>query len=247
MLTTPHGGVAARCQATNRQGQQCGRPARKGFEVCGSHGAGYAAREEAGERQPVGRTPTHGLYSRTTLQDLHDLREEVAALGLDLNNTDEELTSAKAVVWFLLGQAEKMNAKTTMLETAVAAVERVLEEAVVVRDGELGEGELSVAQARKVAADLAAGHKLLSAIAGWTDRLLESNLKVITAVKTRAEIRARLAEEEAVSHFGELAKRITGIIWTMAPDDAWLDSYESKLRRELFTPLGLELPEATEA
>jgi hypothetical protein len=77
--------------------------------------------------------------------------------------------------------------------------------------------------------------------------LLDANLKVITATKTRAEIRAKLAEEEAVAHFVELAKQITGIIWQMSPDDAWLDSYEARLKRELFGPLRLELPEPDDA
>lgn len=241
-LTIPNGGSAARCQAVNRQGSQCGKPARQGFQACGSHGAGYAKREESGQRQPVGRPVTHGLYSRVALKDLQALREQVAALETDLSNTDGELINAKSVVWFLLTQAETMNKKATMLEAALEAVEATLEAAVVTRDGEPGEGELSAAQARQIAAGLVAGNKLLAGIASWTDRLLEGNVKVIGAVKTRAEIRARLAEEEAVQHFVELAKRITGIVWSLAPDDEWIDSYESRLRREIFGPLKLELP-----
>jgi hypothetical protein len=246
-LTTPNGGSAARCRATNREGRQCGRPARTGFEVCSTHGAGTKAREESGERKPVGRTPTHGLYSRTTLTSLQDLREQVATLESDLSNTDGELISAKAVVWFLLGQAEVMSGKTAMLETALEALERTLEEAVVIRDGQVGEGELTIAQARQIAAGLVAGSKLLGGIAAWTDRLLEGNVKVIGAVKTRAEIRARMAEEEAARHFAELAAKITQIIWSLAPDDAWLDAYEARLRREIFGPLKLELPDVAEA
>jgi hypothetical protein len=242
-LTTPNGGTAQRCQAQNRQGKQCGRPARQDFTVCGSHGAGYAKREDAGERQPVGRPVVHGLYSKTPLKSLADLREEVAELAGDLSNTDGELINAKAVVWFLLGQAEAMNAKTAMLETALEAVERTLEEAVVIRDGEVGDGELTTAQARQIAAGLVAGSKLLGGIATWTDRLLEGNVKVIGAVKTRAEIRARMAEEQAVQHFVELTRQITQIIWTLAPDDAWLDVYEARLKRDIFGPLRLELPE----
>lgn len=247
MLTTPNGGVAARCQATNRRGEQCGRPARQGFAVCGGHGAGYAAREESGEKRPVGRPTSHGLYSRTVLKDLRDLREEVESLQLDLTDTDAELVSLKAVTWFLLAQAEKMNTKADMLESAVAAVEATLVEATIVKvGGELGAGELTVAQAREVAAGLAQGYKLLSAISSWTDRLLDSNLKVLTAVKTRAEIRAKLAEEEATAHFAELAKRITSIIWAMA-DDEFIDAYEARLDRDIFTPIGLKLPEPASA
>lgn len=152
----------------------------------------------------------------------------------------------KAITWSLLTMAEKMTAKVDMLEVAVDAVEQTLEPAVIVRDGEPGEGELTVAQARQVAAGLAAGNKLLAGIAAWTDRLLDANLKVITATKTRAEVRAKLAEEQAVAHFAELAKQITQIIWQMSPDDGWLDTYESRLRRDIFGPLHLELPAAAE-
>lgn len=244
-LTTPKGGVAARCQAVNRQGKQCGKPARTGFQVCGTHGSGYKKREEAGERQPAGRTPAHGLYAHTPLRHLQELREEVASLELDLNDTDQEMVTLKSIVWHLLNQAERMNRKADMLEAAVDAVERTLEVANIVRDGE--EGELTPEQARQVAAGLAAGNKLLSGIAAWTDRLLDANLKVITAVKARAGVRARLAEEQAVQHFSELAAQITRIIWSMAPDDSFVDAYEARLRRELFGPLKLELPDATEA
>jgi hypothetical protein len=165
-ITTPNGGTAQRCKAVNRRGEQCGKPARQGFEVCGSHGAGYPKREQSGERQPVGRAPTHGLYSRVALKNLADLREEVAGLALDLNHTDEEMVTLKAVVWHLLGMAETMNSKAAMLEAAVEAVEATLEETVVIRDGEEpGGAELTVSQARQVAAGLAAGNKLLSQIA----------------------------------------------------------------------------------
>jgi hypothetical protein len=241
-LSTPNGGVAARCQRIKKDGTQCGKAARVGFDVCGTHGAGYGKREREGTRRPPGRPPIHGIYARTTLSSLQDLREEIAGLELDLDNTDGELINIKSIVWHLLGQAEKLHAKSEMLETAVEAVEKVLDEAVVIRDGQPGAGELTVAQARRVAADLAQGRKMLYEIGSFTDRLLEANLKTIAATKMRAETKAKMAEQQAVQHFAELAKRITGIIWQLAPDDAWLDTYEGTLRRELFGPLGLELP-----
>jgi hypothetical protein len=241
-LTTPNGGTAARCQRVKRDGTQCGKPARVGYDVFGTHGAGYGKREREGTRRPPGRPPVHGIYAKTSLTSLQDLREEIAGIELDLDNTDGELLNIKAVVWHLLGQAEKLNAKSELLETAVEAVERTLEEAVVTKDGQPGAGELTVAQARQVAADLAQGRKMLFEIGSFTDRLLEANLKTIAATKLRAEVRAKMAEQEAVQHFAELAGRITRIIWQLSPDDAWLDTYEGTLRRELFGPLGLELP-----
>jgi hypothetical protein len=241
-LSTPNGGVAARCQRVKKDGEQCGKPARVGFDVCGVHGAGYGKREREGRRRPPGRPPVHGLYARTALTSLHDLREEVAGLELDLDNSDAEMHTIKGVLWYLIGQAEKLNAKSELLEIAVEAVEKVLEEAVVTKDGQPGIGELTVAQARQVAADLAQGRKMLFEIGSFADRLLEANLKTISASKMRAETKAKMAEQQAVQHFAELAKRITGIIWQLSPSDEWLDVYEGTLQRQLFGPLGLELP-----
>lgn len=241
-LTTPNGGTAARCQAVKRDGSQCGKPARVGYEVCGMHGAGYAKREQEGSRRPPGRPAVHGLYTKSALTSLHDLREEIAALELDLDNTDAELLNLKSIIWLLLGQAERLNAKSDLLEMAVEAVERALAAAVVIKDGQPGAGELTVAQARQVATDLAQGRRLLFEIGSFTDRLLEANLKTIAAVKVRAEVRVKLAEQEAVQHFASLAKRITSIIWQLSPSDEWLDAYEGTLRRELLGPMGLELP-----
>jgi chromosome segregation ATPase len=195
---------------------------------------------------PQDAHPSTGSTPNTSLTSLQDLREEIARLELDLDDTDGELVNLKAIIWHLLGQAEKINAKSELLETAVEAVAKVLEEAVVTKDGQPGAGELTVAQARQVAADLAQGRRLLFEIGSFTDRLLDANLKTIAATKMRAETKAKMAEQQAVMHFAELAGRITGIIWQMAPDDAWLDTYEGTLRREVFGPLGLELPK-TEA
>lgn len=164
----------------------------------------------------AGRLKSTGLYSKTPLKSLEDLREEVAALELDLNDTDSEMLNPKSIVWHLLTMAGRMTTKSDMLEAA---------------------------EARQVATHLAQGYKLLSPISSWTTHLLDANLKTISATKTRAEIRAKGAEQEAVQNFTELAKRITGIVWTTAPDDGWLDAYKGRLRRELFGPLNLELPE----
>jgi len=45
---------ASRCQRVRRNGRQCEKPARRGWTVCGSHGAGYQKREETGARLPAG-------------------------------------------------------------------------------------------------------------------------------------------------------------------------------------------------
>lgn len=51
VVQTPFG-AARRCQArSKRSGRQCARPARRGFRVCSTHGAGTRRRELAGVRK----------------------------------------------------------------------------------------------------------------------------------------------------------------------------------------------------
>lgn len=194
------------------------------------------------ERKGPGRPPSHGLYSRSGLTNIRELRDQVGTLELDLDDTDGELKTIKAILWHLLTQAEKYQEKTVLLETALTAIEDVLEDAAVVHKGVPGDGELSVAQARQLGAQLAAGYRLMSEVNGWTARLLDSNLRAISAVKMRAETSAKLAEQRSLEAFAGLAGQITRIIWELAPDSDWLDVYEDRLRRDILTPHQLELP-----
>lgn len=68
-ITTPMGDVP-RCQAKNRAGNQCARPARNGSRVCSMHGAGTRKREEEGTRQNPETAPiTHGLTAQPETLD----------------------------------------------------------------------------------------------------------------------------------------------------------------------------------
>mgnify|MGYP007059416448 CR=1 FL=1 len=72
----PHG--LRRCKRVIRKEgelpRQCKRAARKGFPVCGKHGAGFLAREQSGERKPVRSNLRHGARSRP--DTLAAVREE---------------------------------------------------------------------------------------------------------------------------------------------------------------------------
>jgi chromosome segregation ATPase len=239
-----NGGVTPRCHARSKgSGEQCKKPARRGYGVCSSHGAGTAKREAAGERKNPGRPVTHGLYSKTSTTSLQALREEVAALETDLDDTDGEMTTLRAILWFLLEQAERFSTKAETLETALEAVEGTLEAAVIVKDGApTGTGELTVAQARQLGGQLAQGHKLIAEISSWTAKLLESNFRYVIAVKARAETASRLAQTKAVEAFLRLAQLNRNLIHELAPNVEFLDAYELRLQKELFGPNRLEAP-----
>jgi len=186
---------------------------------------------------------THGLYSRTAATTLAEIRGELEALELDLNNTDAELLTIKSILVYLFNQAAKYEAKATSLELALEEIERVLEGARIVKNGQpTGEGELTVAQARALGAQLVAGQRLMAELEGWTTKLLESNLKSIAAVKMRAETQAKLAEAKALENFLKLAQLMRNICWSILEDDEQLDLFEDKLRRELYGPNRLEAP-----
>lgn len=104
-IETPMGTVA-RCQAKNRAGGQCSRPARRGVRVCSMHGAGTRKREHEGTRQNPRTAPiTHGLTAQPdTLEEWGGLegsyKERVESYRRDkaaLRNLDELLARVWAV------------------------------------------------------------------------------------------------------------------------------------------------------
>lgn len=63
----PH---ARRCTATNREGEQCGKAAMRGQDVCRTHGGGAPQRKHA------------GIVREETSKELARVRREVARLGV---------------------------------------------------------------------------------------------------------------------------------------------------------------------
>ncbi len=240
---TPNGGVAVRCSGTTKGGERCSKPARRGYATCASHRVeGEVSAQDDAPRGP-GRPREHGLYSRSAAKSLRELRAEVADLEGDLDNTDEEMLTVKSILLFLFDQSERLNAKASMLELAVEAVEETLESATIIRDGQPGDGELTVPQARQVAQQLAKANGLLNNVVGFTDRLLDANFRSVTLSKIRADTRARQAEQKSLEQFAKLLQLARGIIIESAPDDEWLDAFEMRLERELYSPLHLKMPD----
>lgn len=241
---TPNGGTATRCTGTTKGGERCAKPARRGYATCASHRVeGEVSTQDDAARKAPGRPREHGLYSQGAVKSLRELRAEVANLEGDLDNTDQEMLTVKAILVFLFDQSEKLNAKSDMLTAAIEAVEETLESTKVIRDGQPGDGELTVPQARQVAQQLAKANALLNAVAGFTDRLLDANYRSVTLSKIRADTKARQAEQKSVEQFAKLCQLIRGIVIESAPDDDWLNAFESTLERQLYSPLHLKMPD----
>lgn len=109
-IAMPRGGRAPRCQKPKRDGTQCEKAARKGFTVCGSHGAGYKKRERAGTRQnPRTASITTGRF--TSDEAKQDLIAEDPGFAADLQ--------------FFLDHPEKRRDLDTLLAYAWATLRRV--------------------------------------------------------------------------------------------------------------------------
>ncbi|BDG27206.1 hypothetical protein TthSNM66_18420 [Thermus thermophilus] len=174
---------APRCQArSKRTGEQCRRPAVQGYSVCHVHGAGSPARVARGERKPPGRPPIHGLYSKRAQASLRALYEEVLALG-DVDATDREVAMLKAVVWYLLEGAEALEARQKALENLFAHLEALVQE--------------GGREARTYAQALAQVERLMREVQSYLDRLGEAAMRVVAAVRMRADTAAKNAQAKA--------------------------------------------------
>lgn len=230
----PNGGFALRCQRVKKDAAQCKKPARTGYRVCGSHGAGYAKRERAGERKKPGRPVTHGIYSNTPTRSYAEAMEEVAQLEGILTNSDRALIALKAVLVYQLGQLDGLAPETNQLEGDM--------EAYVAEAAELNTEPLTPTEARRLARQFAGWLRPLSKIDKAVNRVSDTAPKVFAAHKARAETEAKLAEARGLEAFVTLNQTQRAIIHALTPDRGMIDAYEDALRREIYGPNHLEVP-----
>ncbi|WP_027894496.1 hypothetical protein [Calidithermus chliarophilus] len=192
-----------RCQAV-RGGKQCSQPARKGFDKCWKHGPGSAKRVKEGSRaDPTTARLTHGLYSRSGKSKIQELRELVHASGRALDDSDEELATLKAVVWALLEKEEQFQGA---LESLEAAHKRVQEYAEMLKDAP---DPYLLEKIGRTLGELNRSHAFVS---GYTREVSDHAYRVVAAIKTRAETRAKNAEAKALEAFLALTETLKEVM-----------------------------------
>lgn len=234
-IQMPRGGVAPRCKRVKRNGEQCAKPARRGFSVCSSHGAGYRTKEVAGERKKPGRPVTHGTYSLTPTRSYSEAAEEVASLEDILTSSDSALIALKATLVYELGRLDALTPDVGRFEDSL--------EAFVADVAELDTDPLTPAEGRQLAREFASWLGPLTALDRAVGRVSDTATKSIVAHKTRAETSAKLAETEGLAVFMQLNSVQRAIFHALAPDKELTDAYESALLREVYGPNRLEVPD----
>ena len=66
-------------------------------------------------------------------------------------------------------------------------------------------------------------------------------MRVVNAVKQRAETRAKLAEAKALEQFVRLVQAVRDILWDLVPEEV-LDAFEERLQREVLEAARVSLP-----
>lgn len=244
-ITLPTGQRARRCQHTRPDGTQCGAPAKKGELYCRAHlkrleepspqppsvpdPAKEAAREalEAAPPSRGGRPPSHGLRTDAGRRAIRELAEEILRLEADLDNTDRELAVLKATLLWLLEKAQEYQEKAEKLGALIGSLSTVT-----------GDDPQTL---RLLAEDLRLANRLQAELASWVDRLMDSAMRVVSAVKQRAETRAKLAEAKALEAYAKLILKTREILWDLLSEET-LDLFEERLAREVLAPAGIELP-----
>ena len=87
-----------------------------------------------------------------------------------------------------------------------------------------------------------AHRQLMQELRWWSTHLTDAALKVITAAKTRADTRVKLAETKALEHFTTLVTAVRKILWEVL-DEEQLDVFEDRLRREVLGPQRITMAE----
>jgi hypothetical protein len=232
---TRGGGAAPRCQAVKKDGVQCGSYAVTGKRVCPKHGGGMPAREARDGTRPTGRPPTHGLYSQRGQREIADIVAELQEADIDLDDTDEEMRLMRATISYLVRQGP----------TISAVVERAGEMIEELRALAEGGEPLTPQDAYTIARAVGGLERAMTRGESYARVLIEATRHTVGAVKNRAETTAKAAEARALDSLTRFVAVLRGILWDVL-DDEQLDVVEERLRREVFIPAGVAMPDVEE-
>ncbi len=212
-VDVPNGGRAARCQAIRKNGDQCKKPARRGFRVCGTHGAGYAKREAQGVRKPAGTPMVHGRFAtfagKTLVEELARMQQDES----DLDNTDDALRLVYAVLNRILTLEPDVTKLQAQLEFLVANTPL---DPVAYQD--------AVAALDKLSRFMLSVHK--------------QAVQIVKLGKVRADTHARLSQAWKMDDFITNTRLVSEIVRShISP--AVFDAIMQELQKKLLGPLGL--------
>lgn len=233
-LAMPRGGVAPRCQRVKKDGSQCAKPARSGYKICPTHGAGYPSREEAGERRKPGRPVTHGIYSTAPTRSFAEAQAEVASLTDALTSSDRDLIALKSVLVMKLAELESHGSAVEKMEAEL--------EALTAEAHGMDFGSITPAEATTFVRRLARLQKPAARLSKLTSEVTGTATKSIQAGKARAETRAKLSAVEGTEVFLRLLAVQMKIVKSLSPDENSWQTYQMAVQRQILGPNRLEAP-----